>query len=152
MKKRKFLRNISMLLCAAFIVASPIGVKAEELTDEEPVYYDTEEGRFVNDLDEYLSQLNAGMIAPYASTLEEHESEISLYDGIISDPSKDCSNIFGHKWGDWTSWEEISITHRASGPCVLVIKRWRYCERTHCGASQSETDTMFITSCHGNGN
>lgn len=150
MKKRKLLRNISMLLCAAFIVASPIGVKAEELTDVEPIYYDTEEGRFVSDLDEYLSQLNEGTITPYAPTLEE--SEISLYDSIISDPSKDCSNVFGHKWGDWSSWEEISAVHRPSGPCVLVMKRWRSCERTHCGASQSEADTIFVTSCHGNGN
>lgn len=99
MKKRKLLRSISMLLCAAFIVASPIGVNAEELTDEDPIYYDTEQGRFVNDPDEYLSQLNNGMITPYAPTIEEHESEISLFDSIISDPSKECSNVFGHKWG-----------------------------------------------------
>lgn len=141
-----------MLLCAAFIVSSPIGVKAEECSDEEPIYYDTEEGRFVNDLDEYLSQLNDGLITSYAPTLEEHESEISLYDGIISDPSKDCSNIFGHKWGDWTNWEEVTTVHKTSGPCYVMIRRWRYCERTYCGAYQTETDGFYITSCHGNGN
>lgn len=151
MRKRNLLRNISMLLCAAFIVATPFGVNAEELTGEEPIYYDTEDGRFVNDLDEYLSQLNDGRITPYASTLEEHESEISLHDSIISDPSKDCSNIFGHKWGAWDDWKEISSSHRPSGPCMIVMQRWRSCERTHCGASQSETDTIFVTSCHGNG-
>ncbi len=152
MKKRKLLHSILMLLCVAFIVALPVGVKAKEITDEEPIYYDTEQGRFVNDLDEYLSQLNAGVITPYAPTIEEHEPEITLHDGIISDPSKECSNIFGHKWGDWTNWEEYKTVHRPSGPCALMIKRWRYCERTHCGASQTETDVLHITSCHGNGN
>lgn len=60
-------------------------MKAEELTDD----------RFVNNLDEYMLQLNDGMIAPYAPTVEEYESAISLY-GTVSDPSKKCSNIFGH--------------------------------------------------------
>lgn len=141
-----------MLLCAAFIVASPILGKAEELTDEEPIYYDTEQGRFVNDLDEYLLLLNDGMITPYAPTIEEHESEISLYDGMISDPSKSCSNIFGHKWGDWGNWEEYATIHRPSGPCYIMLKRWRYCERTYCGANQTESDGVIITFCHGDGN
>lgn len=87
-----------MLLCAAFIVVPPIQVMAEELTDEEPIYYDTEEGRFVNDIDEYLSQLNDGVITSYAPILEDHESETAPY-GAVSPPSKDCSNIFGHSWG-----------------------------------------------------
>lgn len=149
MKKGKLLRNISMLLCAAFIVASPIGVQAEELTDKKPIYYDTEQGRFVNDVDEYMSLLNDGLITPYAPTVEEHESEISLYDGIISDPSKECSSILGHKWSSWTSWEEYTTVHRSSGPCYVMIKRWRFCGRTNCGASQTETDGFYTTSCHG---
>lgn len=151
MKKRK-LCYVSMLLCAVLVVLSNIKVEAEELTDEDPVYYDTEQGRFINDLDEYLSQLNEGMITPYAPTIEKHEGEISVYRSIISEPSKKCSNIFGHKWGNWTSWEEYVTTHRTSGPCILMIKRWRYCERTFCGASQTETDALYITSCHGSGN
>ena len=60
-------------------------MKAEELTDD----------RFVNNLDEYMLQLNDGMIAPYAPTVEEYGAAISLY-GTVSDPSKKCSNIFGH--------------------------------------------------------
>lgn len=147
-KKRKLLASISMLLCAAFIVVPPIQVMAEELTDEEPIYYDTEEGRFVNDIDEYLSQLNDGVITSYAPILEDHESETAPY-GAVSPPSKDCSNIFGHSWGDWGSWEEFDTMHRPSGPCILVMKRWRSCGRTYCGANQSETETVFITSCHG---
>ncbi len=152
MKKRKLLHSIATLLCVAFIVTLPIKANAGELSTEEPIYYDTEQGRFVNNVDEYLLQLNNGMITPYAPTIEEHESEISLYDGIISDPSKECSNILGHKWGSWTSWEDYQTIHRPSGPCILMIKRWRYCERTYCGANQTETDILHITSCHGNGN
>lgn len=151
MNKRKFIRNTLTLLCATFFIASPIRVKAEELANEEPIYYDTEQGRYVNDLDEYLSQLNDGVITPYAPTIEEHESEISLYDGMISDPSKECSNIFGHKWGDWTNYEEYATTHRPSGPCFVTLKRYRYCQRTFCGASQTETSGAIITSCHGDG-
>lgn len=140
-----------MLLCVAFIVALPVRVTAEELTDEEPIYYDTEQGRFVNDLDEYLSRLNAGVITPHAPTIEEHGTGGALYYSIISDPSKKCSNIFGHKWGQWGNWEEVGTVHRTSGPCFLMITRWRYCNRTYCGAKQSETDGVIITFCHGDG-
>ena len=118
------------------------------LTDETHIYYDTEQGRFVNNLDEYMLQLNNGMIKPYASTVEEHESAISLY-STISDPSKKCSNIFGHKWGYWSNWVETeTIHHHPDGLCVLRMVRIRKCERTYCGATQTETDGVFITSCH----
>ena len=150
--KRKLLFSITMLFCVALVSTSLIGVKAEELTDEAPVYYDTEQGRVVNNLDEYMSQLNDGIITPYAPIIEEHGSGISLYDGTISEPSKKCSNIFGHKWGEWDHWEEVGTVHRPSGPCFLTLRRTRYCERTHCGATQTETDGVVITSCHGNGN
>lgn len=62
MKKRKLLRNILMLLCVAFVAASSVEMKAEEINNEELVFYDTEQGRFINNLDEYLSQLNAGVV------------------------------------------------------------------------------------------
>lgn len=149
MKKIKLLRSISMLLCVAFIVAFSVRVTAEEFTDEAPIYYDTEQGRFVNDLEEYLSQLNTGMITPYAPTIVEYGTGGALYYSIISDPSKNCSNIFGHKWGQWGNWEEVGTVHRTSGPCYLMIRRWRYCNRTYCGAKQSETDGVIITFCHG---
>lgn len=137
-----------MLLCVAFIVALPIVAKAEELTDETHIYYDTEQGRFVNNLDEYMLQLNDGMIAPYAPTVEEYDSAISLY-GTVSDPSKKCSNIFGHKWGYWGNWVELeTIHHHPNGPCVLKMERVRKCERTYCGATQIESDGVFVTSCH----
>lgn len=118
MKNRKLLYSISSLFCAVFIITSPIAVNAEELTNEASVYYDTEEGRFVNNLDEYLLQLNNGMITPYAPTIEEYGPGISLY-GTVSEPSKKCSNIFGHKWGDWGSWQEVNVVHRPNGPCNL---------------------------------
>lgn len=54
MKKRGLSCIISMLLCTVFIVESHIKVNAEELTEETQVYYDTEQGRVVIDLNEYL--------------------------------------------------------------------------------------------------
>lgn len=146
---KKLLQSVSTLLCAIFIVVSPMEVKAESLTEQRPVYYDTEQGRFVNNLEEYMSQLNDGVITPYAPTLEEYESEISLYN--VLEPSKKCSNIFGHKWGDWCNWEQTGTVHRSSGPCILYMYRMRYCQRTFCGASQKETDAIIITFCHGDG-
>mgnify|MGYP001133772915 CR=1 FL=1 len=151
MKNRKLLYSISSLFCAVFIITSPIAVNAEELTNEASVYYDTEEGRFVNNLDEYLLQLNNGMITPYAPTIEEYGPGISLY-GTVSEPSKKCSNIFGHKWGDWGSWQEVNVVHRPNGPCILCMERTRFCERTHCGAKQIESDLLHVTNCHGDGN
>ena len=140
--------SISSLFCAVFIITSPIAVNAEELTNEASVYYDTEEGRFVNNLDEYLLQLNNGMITPYAPTIEEYGPGISLY-GTVSEPSKKCSNIFGHKWGDWGSWQEVNVVHRPNGPCILCMERTRFCERTHCGAKQIESDLLHVTNYHG---
>lgn len=71
MKKRlnKMLQIVSLILCVSFIVSLPAEVKAEELTNDDLVYYDTEEGRFVNNIDEYLAQLNAAMISPFNSTI-----------------------------------------------------------------------------------
>lgn len=62
MKKRKknVFQIVSFILCLAFIVTVPVRVRAEEIPDKEPVYYDTNQGRFVNNIDEYLAQLNAG--------------------------------------------------------------------------------------------
>ena len=151
MKKRGLSCIISMLLCTVFIVESHIKVNAEELTEETQVYYDTEQGRVVIDLNEYLLQLNDGMITPYAPTIEEYDFENSLY--TLSEPSKKCSNIFGHKWGEWGHWEEALVIHnRPSGPCLLYMQRKHKCERTFCGATQTETDSVFISTCHGNGN
>lgn len=144
MKKRKknMLQIVSLILCAILIIATPARVKAEELPNEESVYYDTEQGRFVKDIDEYLAQLNAGMITPFDSTISDHESEATPLD--LSEPSKKCSNIFGHKWGNWSSWKEISRYYYPSGKCIVTMERWRYCTRTYCGASQTETDYVWL--------
>lgn len=106
--------------------------------------------KYVDDIDEYLTQLNKGLIIPTDTIITTYDSAITPY-GVVSDPSKGCSNIFGHKWGSWGSWTQINMIHRPSGPCTSVIKRYRYCERTYCGAYQTETDSVFVTSCHGNG-
>lgn len=109
------------------------------------MYYDTEEGRFVNDIDDYLLQLNNGMITPFDSTITNYESNITPLD--LSDPSEKCSNIFGHKWGDWGSWEEVSRVHFPKPPCIVNMERWHFCTRTHCSAYQIETDTVWVDVC-----
>lgn len=140
------LQIVSLILCVSFIVSLPAEVKAEELTNDDLVYYDTEEGRFVNNIDEYLAQLNAAMISPFNSTITNYKSDAVSF--AISEPSKKCSNIFGHKWGNWTAWEEINRYHYSTGTCLVLMERWHYCSRTHCGASQKETDAVWISCTH----
>ncbi len=146
MNKKKMLQIVSLMLCVAFIGIPPALVNAEELASEEPVYYDTEQGRFVNDIDVYLKQLNEGMITPFDSTIADYESEATPLD--LHDPTDSCSNIFGHKWSEWGNWEEVSIVHFPKPPCAANMERWRYCTRTHCSALQKETDVVWINSCN----
>lgn len=140
MKKNNVLQIFSFILCAAFFIALPIAVRAEE-----PVYYDTEEGRFVNDIDGYLEELNNEEITPFDSTITTYESDITPFD--ISEPSEKCSNILGHKWGDWGSWKEVSRIHFPKPPCLVKMERWRFCTRTHCSAYQIETDAVWVDVC-----
>lgn len=146
MKKKYVLHIFTLMLCMAFMIAAPGRVKAEEYTNEEPIYYTTEQGRFVNDIDEYLAQLNAGMIAPYNPTLTDHVPGIMTFS--LSEPSKKCSNIFGHKWGRWSDWEEVRRYHYTTGTCMVVMERYHYCSRKHCDTSQTETDNVWVQCVH----
>lgn len=146
-RKKNLLQTVLLAICITVISITPVRVRAEELPNEEVLYYDTEEGRFVNDIDEYLIQLNAGTITSFDSTITDcNESGVALFS--LSEPSKKCSNIFGHKWGNWTPWEEIGRVHFPSGKCIVRMERWHYCTRTHCSASQSETDVVWVTCVH----
>ena len=144
--KKNVLQIVSFLLSLAFIIATPAKVNAEGYSNEESVYYDTEQGRFVNDIDDYLVQLNAEMITPYNPTITNHRGTIMPFS--LSEPSKKCSNIFGHKCGSWTSWDEVDRYHYTTGRCLVKMERWRYCSRTYCGASQTETDYVWVTCNH----
>lgn len=144
MKKKNMLQIVSLILC--LILAPSMNVFAEEGEDVIGIYNDMDQLRYVDDIDEYLEQLNAGLITPTNTTITTYESTATPF-GIVSEPSKSCSNIFGHSWTDWGGWYETSKIHKTSGPCISVIERWRYCTRTYCGASQQETDTVWITSC-----
>lgn len=146
MKKKNVIQVFSLILCAVCMLVLPSTVvRAEEPTNEESVYYDTEQGRFVQDLDDYLTKLNSGLITPYDSTITNYESDLAPFD--ISDPSESCSNIFGHKWGDWGNWEEVSRVHFPKPPCAVNMERWRFCTRTHCNAHQIETDIVWVNVC-----
>ena len=138
---------LSIILCTVLFAVLPISARAEEESDnEEIVYYDFEQGRFVNDIDDYLVQLNNAMITPFDSAITTYEPNITPFD--ISEPSEKCSNIFGHKWGDWGTWKEVSRIHTANPHCYATIERVRYCTRTHCSAYQTETDNVWVDCSH----
>lgn len=145
MKKKNMLQVLSLILCMVFVIALPVSAKENEPSDKEPVYYETEEGRYVNDFDEYLAQLNCGEIKPFDSIIINYESNITPFD--LSEPSEKCSNIFGHKWDDWGGWEEVSRVHFPKPPCIVNMERWRFCTRTYCSAYQIETDTVWVNIC-----
>lgn len=161
MKNKNMLRIASIILCLALFPAMPVFAEESEYGIGEYVYSDITQPKYVDDIDEYLEQLNAGLITPINTTITTYESAITPVSqnvttsentirpfGIVSDPSKSCSNIFGHRWGSWGSWYEISRVHKTSGYCISMIERRRYCTRTYCGAYQKETDTVWVTSCN----
>lgn len=149
MKKVKMLQIVSLMLTLCLVSVPSMTVFAEEGESGtgEKVYDDTDQYRYVDDIDEYLAKLNAGLITPVNTTITTYESTVTPL-SIISDPSKNCSNIFGHSWGDWGSWSELKTVHMSGGKDFVEMERWRYCNRTHCGASQKETDGVWITCTH----
>lgn len=145
MRNKKILQIVSLMLCLT--VAPSITVFAGE--GELKAYTDTEyvDDPYVNDIDEYLTQLNAGLITPANTTIITYESAIVPF-GLVLDPSKSCSNLFGHSWTDWGSWSEVRTDHYDSGTCHVTIERWRFCTRTYCGASQKEIDGVWVSCNH----
>lgn len=146
MKRLKNGRMFGRLLVLTIVLNSiAMNVCAQDLKNE--LYYDTEGERYVYDIDEYLRLLNSGQIEPHNVVIEETSLGIDLQ-GILSDPSSKCSNIFGHKWGNWSSWEIYKSFHSQNGgPCTKMIRRTHYCERTYCNAYQTETDTILDFEC-----
>ena len=152
MKNKKMLRITSFLLCLIIAFSTTFLTEAKEVEIGKQIYGKEEQYQYVDDVDEYVRQLNSGLAKPINTTIVTYESTDNtpatvMPFGMVGDPSKNCSNIFGHKWTDWSGWYEHSRIHKSEGPCISVIKRERYCTRTHCGAYQQETDTVFINSC-----
>lgn len=146
MTKKNLLQMFSFMLCIISFIGFPISTKADEKNiNEEEVYYDTEQARFVYDMDDYLTQLNNGTILPFNPTQKTYESDIALYE--LHEPSQKCSNIFGHKWDSWGSWKEVSRVHSPQTTCFANIERYRFCTRTHCSAYQIETDIVWLSTC-----
>lgn len=140
---KKNILQILLILC--LVLASSMTVFAEE---GEYIYSDTDQIRYVDDINEYLAQLNAGLITPTNTTIATYEGEAIIRPfGIISDPSKGCSNIFGHSWGNWEIWSEQITKHNGS-KCYMQVQRTRYCSRTYCGAYQTETELVEVACRH----
>ena len=112
----------------------------------EHVHNDTCQHRIVDDIDEYLAQLNAGLIIPTNTTITTYESNDFFMPFGITEPSKSCSNIFGHSWGSWGAWYEVKAIHTIHSLCNMRIERTRYCTRTYCGAYQIE-DSLVQLKC-----
>ena len=136
----------SLVLCSIFV--SPLIVFAETT---EHIHNDSCQHNYTDDIDNYLEQLNAGLIILTNTTITTFDNEsIIMPFGDLSTPGK-CSNILGHSWGNWGSWSEVSRLHfpnSSSSNCMATIRRWHFCERTYCSASQSETDYTWVVCKH----
>lgn len=134
-------------MCLSVVPSTAVFAETGEPETEVGTQSDTDQIPYVDDIDEYLEQLNAGLISPSQNTvITTYESTITPFE--LDEPSKSCSNIFGHKWSGWGAWEEFERIHYSSGTCLSRIKRWRFCERTHCGATQTETDRAWVSCSH----
>ena len=143
--KRIIRKIISIALCISIACCYSGQVYASPVSKAGRPFYDTEYGRVVTDLDEYMRLLNSEIVKPYEQNRYLHDSGFMLMG--VEEPSKKCSNIFGHKWGPWGSWYESYIAHSSTQYCVLHMYRTRLCTRTHCGAYQDETDVILLTNC-----
>lgn len=118
----------------------------------EEVHIDDGQDRYVDDIDEYLAQLNAGLISPLNTNHFMGEfTEVHTSVSPMAWPWTDCSNILGHDWGDWSAWKEtarIHNGHSGSGYCNAKVERFRVCQRTHCNSTDSEVDSIFVFCTH----
>ena len=111
------------------------------------IYEDTDQGRIVYDVDEYLELLNTGEVKPYDAHVIEGEMYGTMSE--LSEPSESCSNVFGHKWDSWGGWNETSRIHFPQGNhCLAKMERWRFCSRKHCKAYQIESDSVWVVCNH----
>ena len=143
MKKKRLLRFVSLVMC--FVLVNSMVAFAET---GEHIHNDTCQHIVVNDIDEYLAQLNEGIIVPQNTTITTFESSNESI-GTRSWPWTDCSNILGHDWGSWSAWEETGErVHYYTSLCIAHIRRIRFCQRTHCNAYEVEEDVMWIQCPH----
>ena len=106
--------------------------------------------RYVEDIDEYLTQLNSGIIGPLNTTTTIFES-VKPYESVnpLGWPWTDCSNVLGHKWGDWSLWIEVGPRSHIPGKrCITYIERARYCERTYCNVQEHQKEALFVDCLH----
>lgn len=149
MKKSKIKIIATVLLMAVTMQTfNSINVEARNFRNSDnSIYYDAEDGRHIRNLEQYLFMLNTGKVDPFTHNIEEFSNSQSMT-LAVSDPSKKCSNIFGHKWSSWGNWSVKNIVHNSTRICVVYLERERYCTRKLCGAWQTETEVAFIENCN----
>ncbi|MDR2889049.1 MAG: hypothetical protein LBV33_04320 [Lachnospiraceae bacterium] len=146
MKNKKIIPMVSLILCLVLVPSMTVFAGSGEEKAQGDLPGDNDQLRYVEDIDEYLEQLNAGLITPNNTTITTYESMIMPF-GIISDPSESCSNIFGHSWGDWGLWNG-SVAYHSGNKCLMPVQRTRYCNRTYCKAYQTESDFVQVPCAH----
>jgi hypothetical protein len=52
-------------------------------------------------------------------------------------PWTDCSNVFGHNWGDWQVRTTVSTRAQAPMCTRIVVTERRVCQRTNCFVSET---------------
>jgi len=120
----------------------------------EEVHINEGQYEYVDDIDEYLAQLNAGFSLPPINTNKtifySMEESTNPYISVspMSWPWTDCSNILGHDWSVWTETKRIHNGHSGDGYCTAAVDRFRCCQRTHCGAVEHETGTIHVLCIH----
>lgn len=96
----------------------------------------------VESIDDLISKLNDGTIELQNSQITTFEPKFKR-DGLVEEPTSKCSNILGHKWGEWGHWSAVRVFTNANITYCLM-ERWRDCERTFCNARQREIDLLQL--------
>lgn len=147
MGKKVFMRFLSTVICLVLLCSMTV------FAEEEYVYDDESQFKYVEDIDEYLEQLNAGLVVPLDTTIttfypavEGNEQCASV--SPMSWPWTDCSNILGHSWGSWGFWTETYRNHQPTAEyCLVLVQRKRHCQRTYCNATDIEKEVVAIKCC-----
>lgn len=149
-EKEKIMKFISIVLCLVFVQAMVVFAEPGEAVNDVMC-----QRRIVNDIEEYIQQLNEGVITPLETTITTFDSvaeneDSALMFGTRSWPWTDCSNVLGHSWGTWGTWDEVGErVHFSNGPyCIAHMQRVRFCQRTHCNVYEVEDDEVWVKCCN----
>jgi len=100
------------------------------------------------ELSRYLDRVYVAEWTTCEANCCKSESEYPSFSPF--EASGSCSNIFGHRWGEFGAWRAIgTINHHATrcgelAWCATSVERIRWCTRTHCTRYYREVSAMFV--------